>query len=616
MAMSPTKTRVTRATLATWDAFCWFLATIALVAARYDFSGLNQDHFRVILSYAVSAAALQLIIGLATKLYFGRHRLGSLDEATHLGFIVLGISSALALYFMFTSEPGYPRGVTLTVPLGAYVLEVFGRFLARAWINRGQTEPESAEPIVVYGAGNAGQQLARLLVNDPDAPYRILAFVDDDPTKSNLHITKAKVVGTRDDLVKVATDYGVQTVVVAIPTATREELQEIAKITDEAGLKLLVMPKTKDLVGGRVEVNQLHELDVTDLLGRSQIETNLSEIADYLSGKVVLITGAGGSIGAEIARQVHKFGPSELVLLDRDESALAAVQLSIYGQAMLDTPNMVLCDIRDYEALEKIFEAHKPQVVFHAAALKHLPMLEQYPYEGWKTNVLGSLNLLKLSKKFNVNRYVNISTDKAADATSVLGKTKRIAEELTAYFATEYQMNCMSVRFGNVLGSRGSVLHTFQAQIEAGGPLTVTHPDIERYFMTIPEACQLVIQAGGIGKPGDVMVLDMGKPMKILDVAKLLISRSGKKIEIVFTGLRPNEKLSESLFSEDENPVPTSHELINRVQVHPLDPAELDRVDGSDPDSFGVLTNQKYAEEVARQTAIDKAEAPITAVLN
>ena len=242
---------------------------------------------------------------------------------------------------------------------------------------------------------------------------------------------------------------------------------------------------------------------------------------------------------------------------------------------------MVLCDIRDYEALDEIFAVHKPDVVFHAAALKHLPMLEQYPYEGWKTNVLGSLNVLTAAEKYGVTRYVNISTDKAADPTSVLGKSKRLAEEITAWFAERNpQATYLSVRFGNVLGSRGSMLHTFTAQIEAGGPITVTHPDITRYFMTIPEACELVIQAGAIGKPGDVCVLDMGEPVKILDVAKGLIKRSGKDIKIVFTGLRPNEKMHEVLFGEIEDAVPTSHPKISQVPVPPLSPDAVRAMDG------------------------------------
>ena len=326
------------------------------------------------------------------------------------------------------------------------------------------------------------------------------------------------------------------------------------------------------------------------------------------SGKTVLVTGAGGSIGAELARQVHRFGPEELVMLDRDESGLHGTQLSIFNQGLLDTPNMVLCDIRDVEALDKVFADHRPDVIFHAAALKHLPMLEQYPVEGWKTNTLGTLNVLQAAEKYGVERFVNISTDKAADATSVLGKTKRIAEELTAFFAKKTGHTWLSVRFGNVLGSRGSMLHTFTKQIEAGGPLTVTHPEITRYFMTIPEACELTIQAGAIGRPADVLVLDMGEPVRILDVAKGLIARSGKDIKIIFTGLRPNEKLHEVLFSDDEERTTTSHELVSRVQVPPLNPERLAEVDPADPASMERLTQQSRVAEAAERNLAEASQ--------
>ncbi|MEE6274663.1 polysaccharide biosynthesis protein, partial [Georgenia sp. MJ206] len=307
--------------------------------------------------------------------------------------------------------------------------------------------------------------------------------------------------------------------------------------------------------------------------------TDISSIAGYLTGRRVLVTGAGGSIGSELARQVHKFGPAELILLDRDESALHGVQLSIYGQGLLDTPDIVLCDIRDREALEAVFARHTPEVVFHTAALKHLPMLEQYPDEAWKTNVMGTLNLLELSGLYGVSQFVNISTDKAANPTSVLGRTKRIAEQLTAWQASEATGSYLSVRFGNVLGSRGSMLHTFNAQIEGGGPVTVTHPDVTRYFMTIPEACELVIQAAAIGRDGEVLVLDMGEPVKILDVARRLIAHSGKEVEIVFTGLREGEKLDEDLFSVDEAGDRPFHPLISHVAVPATDPRQWD---GSD----------------------------------
>lgn len=584
-----TRTVITRIGLALFDAVAWILATLFAVGARYDFV-LYPTERALVLTYALIAAGMQLALGLVTKLYRGRHPVGSLGEVLAIGVIVLVIGALLGIWYAIFGPVGYPRGITVLAPVVAVLVMTAGRFLARIVFNAMRTSGP-AEDVLVYGAGAAGQNLARMLDNDMNSPYRILGFIDDDPAKKNLRIHGNRVLGTGDDLLRQLHRTGVRTLVIAMPSADRETMRRITAITDTEDISVLVMPTTREMVHGRSGAD-LHELDVADLLGRSQITTDLSSIAGYLGGRVVLVTGAGGSIGSEIARQVHRFGPSELVLLDRDESLLHAVQLSIYKQGLLDTPNMVLCDIRDRQALAKVFEAHHPDVIFHAAALKHLPMLEQYPLEGWKTNVLGTLNLLELSEQYGVERFVNVSTDKAADATSVLGKTKRIAEELTAHFADSTGHSYLSVRFGNVLGSRGSMLHTFTNQIAQGGPITVTHPDITRYFMTIPEACELVIQAGAIGGPGDVLVLEMGEPVRILDVANGLIARSGKDIEVVFTGLRPNEKLHEVLFSTDESATATSHPLINRVQVPALDPGEITGVDGADPEQMGGLTRQ------------------------
>ena len=609
---SASRVGLLRTGLALWDSLSWLIAILALVIARYSFS-LEGEEFTFVLQYAVGAVVLQLAVGYLTKLYRGRHSVASFEEASLVAMVTLGIGFVLGILSALFATTGYPRVVTFTVPLAALVLMAAGRFAFRT-LTRVRSHGGEAESVLVYGAGNAGQQLARLLLNDPDAPYEIAGFIDDDPAKRNLHVAGTRVLGGGDHLADAAADRGVSKVIVAIPSADRKLMREISRRTDEAGLTTLVMPATREIVSGRVGLTDLHQLDVTDLLGRAQIQTNLGEIADYLTGKVVLVTGAGGSIGSEIARQVHRFGPSELVMLDRDESGLHGTQLSIFNQGLLDTPNMVLCDIRDAEALDKVFADHRPDVVFHAAALKHLPMLEQYPLEGWKTNTLGSLNVLRAAEKYGVQRLVNISTDKAADATSVLGKTKRLAEELTAYFARKTGRPWLSVRFGNVLGSRGSMLHTFTTQISAGGPLTVTHPDITRYFMTIPEACELTIQAGAIGRPADVLVLDMGEPVRILDVAKGLIARSGKDIKITFTGLRPNEKMHEVLFSDDEERTATSHELIYRVAVPPLDPADLDTVDGSDPDSMATLTQQQTAAAAAERN-LQQATAGLDGVV-
>ncbi|WP_286404542.1 UDP-N-acetylglucosamine 4,6-dehydratase family protein [Pseudarthrobacter defluvii] len=325
-----------------------------------------------------------------------------------------------------------------------------------------------------------------------------------------------------------------------------------------------------------MSLQDLRDVAIEDLIGRHPVDTAIEAVAGYIEGKRVLVTGAGGSIGAELCRQLARFSPDELIMLDRDESGLHGVQMSISGHGLLDSDDVVLADIRDEKALQSIFQQRRPQVVFHAAALKHLPMLEQYPGEAWKTNVLGTLNVLKAARDANVETFINVSTDKAANPISVLGHSKRVAEKLTAWAAANSAGNYLSVRFGNVIGSRGSMLPTFIAQIESGGPVTVTDPGVTRYFMTIPEACQLVIQAGAIGRPGEVLILDMGHPVKILDIAKRMIAKSGRSIDIVFTGLREGEKLHEELIGTSESDERPFHPQITHNLVPPIDPENLE----------------------------------------
>lgn len=317
-------------------------------------------------------------------------------------------------------------------------------------------------------------------------------------------------------------------------------------------------------------------LAVSDMIGRRPINTDISAITGYLRDKRVLVTGAGGSIGLELCRQIHLCQPAELVMLDRDETGLQSAELAIYGQGLLVDTNVVLADIRDSGALRTIFEDQRPDVVFHAAALKHLPILERYPEEAWKTNVIGTLNVLEAAQNSGVKKLVNISTDKAANPRSALGHSKRLAERLTTWMSRQIREDYVSVRFGNVLGSRGSMLPVFAQMIENGGPITVTHPEATRYFMTISEACQLVMQAGSIGRGGEVMVLDMGEPVRILDIAQRLIEVSGKTVGIVFTGLRKGEKLHEVRLADGEPDHRPMHRLISHASVPPLSPNRLE----------------------------------------
>lgn len=563
-----------RGTLALWDAGCWAFATAVVLGVRLDFT-VSDIQWRSTLRYLVISMAVLVAFGYLTKFYRGRFRVGSFDEVSGLfgHFAIVGFSTAVLFTVL---DPTLPRSIPVLVPPIALVSAAAGRWLFRTYRDRNSPRAQGTfKKALVYGAGDAGYQLVSLLRAERNPEYQVVGLIDDNPAKRHLRLHGIPVVGDRASLVRAADDLDADTVILAITSASGVLVGAVQDEVDRAGLELLTLPPISEMIGGRIELGSIRQVDITDVLGRHPIDTDLGDIADYLSGRRVLITGAGGSIGSELARQVHRFGPSRLVLLDRDESALHAVQLTLHGHGLLDDDDTVLSDIRDLEALQAVFAHHRPEIVFHAAALKHLPLLERFPDEGWKTNVEGTRNVLEAAHHNGVEHLVNISTDKAADATSVLGFTKRLAEQVTAWYAESTGLRYISVRFGNVLGSRGSMLHTFNTQIAQGGPLTVTHPDVTRYFMTIPEACELVIQAGAIGLPGDVLVLDMGTPVKILDVARRMIATSGKRVEITFTGLRDGEKLHEVLFSDHEEPEPTKHPMVRSVAVPSVDPVTL-----------------------------------------
>ena len=564
-----------RSALAGWDIVCWTLGAAFVIGLRYSFQ-ISDVQWESVLRYLATSWLLLVAVGIATKFYRGRFLVGSFEEAFGMALHFLGVA-AITVVSAPIVNPTLPRSLPVLAPPIALVGAAAGRWFYRAWRDRG---PESGDapgrPVLIYGAGDAGRQVLSLVRNDRSLRLRPIGFLDDNPGKRHLKIQGVPVVGTGASLAGVAANLEAAAVVLAVPGASGVLVDRVQRQAADAGLDVYVLPRLGELRGGQVKPTDIRRVEIGDVLGRHQISTDLSSIAGYLSGKRVLITGAGGSIGSELARQLHRFGPSSLSMLDRDESALHAVQLSIFGHGLLDSPETVLCDIRDKSGLREIFAGYRPEIVFHAAALKHLPMLERFPAEGWKTNVIGTLNLLELAAEFEVERFVNISTDKAADPTSVLGSTKRLAEQLTAWQAQVSGLPYMSVRFGNVLGSRGSMLHTFNAQIAAGGPVTVTHPDVTRYFMTIPEACELVVQAGAMGDAGAVMVLEMGEAVRILDVARRMISLSGANgVDIVFSGLRPGEKLHEVLFSDEEVATATAHPMIRSVSVPPIDPVEL-----------------------------------------
>lgn len=559
------------------DAVLWALMFLLALWMRFDFSekqlgqSLGLSRFYLVL---LAIIILSWIVGWYLGLYRGRFVPGSLLEVSVLTMAFAAVAFVVFVGHIFGEHvDGVPRSTPLVTGAFTILAALALRSLVRRKQLFGAGVPVGAEPAIVFGAGDGGLQLVRQLRRSPVSQFKPVGFLDDDPSKKNMMIDAVKVFGGRNELGGLAERTDATSLLIAVPSLPREELIDIRDRAEAAGLHVLVLPPLDALMQGRVAANELRAINVNDLLGRTPARLNQTQIADYLRGKRIMVTGAGGSIGSELCRQLGRFQPGELMMLDRDESGLHSVQLSIQDKAMLDGEDTILVSIRDRGSIMEIFEQRRPEIVFHAAALKHMPLLEHYPLEALKTNVLGTLNLLEAAEATGVETFVNVSTDKAANPCSALGTSKRIAERLTAARAKgQSQTKFVSVRFGNVLGSRGSVLTVFEKQIADGGPVTVTDPDVNRFFMTIPEACQLVLQSAVVGNTGETLVLDMGEPVKIAEVAHTLIEQSGKDIEIVYTGLRPNEKMAEELFDDSESPTTGDrHEALSEVCVPAID---------------------------------------------
>ena len=549
------------------DSLMWAIAIVFTLWMRYDFDTSPIMTWGVVL-IVTAAVAMQGVFGITSGLYSRRWRYGSFDEVKALATAIFLTGATL----MFSVLSWRPVGIHRSVAPIAMAITLNGAVAVRsAWrlLKEKRTRPTTGSPIVVIGAGEDSYRIVAALLANPESPYRPAALLDDDPLKANLRWQGVRVEGTIGALEDVVVDHGARTVLLAIPNASGALVQKLSTECYRLDLDLLVLP-TVDGLFGSPTLADIRPVSEVDLLGRRQVEIDDTVVTNYITGRRVLVTGAGGSIGSELCRQLAMFQPAELIMLDRDESGLHAVQLSIEGRALLSSPGLVLADIRDIGRMHEIFQEYRPHVVFHAAALKHLPLLETAPEEAWKTNVLGTRNVLAAAQASGVERFVNISTDKAADPASVLGYSKRITERMTASVPSSAAGTYVSVRFGNVLGSRGSVLTAFRAQAETGGPITVTHPDVTRFFMTIAEAVRLTVYAGAIGTAGEVMVLDMGEPVRIFDVAARFARLQTPPLGIVFTGLRPGEKMHEDLMGEAELGERRVHPLVTHVQVPPL----------------------------------------------
>lgn len=543
-----------------------FLAMLARFDGRIPASYLAWAR-TLWLPYAAAYIASFYLFGLYRRLW--RH--ASVGEALAIAkAVTVGtlVNIGIAYVVMEAEHFPLPRSVFLLLWLLVLLFTGASRFALRfsREYGRNGSLPSQGRPTLIVGAGDAGAAVLRELKHHPEAEMVPVGLVDDDPAKQGRSLLGVPVLGGREDIPRLVAAYGVEDIIIAIPSAPGRVIRQIVEICRRTPATLRILPSLYELVDGRVSVSRLREVRIEDLLGREPVRVDLAGVAGYLAGKVVLVTGAGGSIGSELCRQIARFAPREIVLLGRGENSIYTVHRELTARYPGVSLRPVIANICDAAAIERIMAACRPEVVFHAAAHKHVPLMEENPGEALKNNVLGTWIVAEAARRAGVEVFVLVSTDKAVNPRSIMGASKRVAEMVVQELAGASSTRFAVVRFGNVLGSRGSVVPLFQEQIARGGPVTVTHPEMTRYFMTIPEAAQLIIQAGALAQGGEIFVLDMGEPVRITDLAETMIRLSGyepgRDIEIVFTGVRPGEKLHEELFTEGERKEATRHERI------------------------------------------------------
>ena len=511
-----------------------------------------------------------VIVFAAFRLYQGIWKYASASDLVNiiLACLVSAVTQTIGMMLMGLRFPrSYPFMYFVVLTAGISVFRFTYRIIAYFRQKQQGLIKEGKTNTMIVGAGEAGNTLLKELQNSKFVEQNVCCLVDDDPGKIGKYLRGVLVAGNRKDICRLAEEYHIDEIMIAIPSASHAEIQELLDICSQTSCKLKVLPGIYQLVNGEVSVSKLRNVEIEDLLGREPIDTQVESIMGYVSGKVVLVTGGGGSIGSELCRQIARHEPKQLVIFDIYENNAYDIQQELKRDYPELNLVVLIGSVRNTHRINGVFEKYHPQIVYHAAAHKHVPLMEDSPNEAIKNNVMGTYKTAQAADKYGVSRFVLISTDKAVNPTNIMGASKRLCEMVIQMMNNRSKTEFVAVRFGNVLGSNGSVIPLFKKQIEEGGPVTVTHPDIIRYFMTIPEAVSLVLQAGAKAKGGEIFVLDMGKPVKILDLALNLIRLSGLKpyedIDIVFTGLRPGEKLYEELLMDEEGLQSTDNKLIH-----------------------------------------------------
>jgi FlaA1/EpsC-like NDP-sugar epimerase len=556
------------------------IVTLSLFLAyllRFEFH-VDSEYLSQYVALVPFAVGIKLSFFFVFGLYRGMWRYTSTGDFWRLVQATIFSQLALIAFVAYISHfSGYPRSVfiidaILTI-LGTGGLRLGIRSLyqypgtpfslARSFFLLG-TSARRGNPTLIVGAGDAAEKVCREILEDKDESYHLIGFVDDDATKQGRLLHGIPIRGKIADIPRIADTFGVNEILIALPSAKGPAMRIILEACKKTNARVKTLPGIKDLIGGKVSIRDLRDINYADLLGRTPVTLESHKIAEYLKGKTVLITGAGGSIGSELCRQIIAFGPERMVLVEGCEEHLYAIQMELLHELKFHKYIPILGLIQDEMLMDRVFVAFKPDVVFHAAAYKHVPMIENNPWQAVDNNILGTKIIMETAARHHTDRFVLVSTDKAVRPTNVMGASKR-ATEIIMQTVQDSTTTFLAVRFGNVVGSSGSVIPLFRRQIETGGPVTVTHPEITRYFMTISEAAQLILQAGAMGKGGEIFILNMGTPVRIADMAKDLIRLSGKDpedIDIVFTGLRPGEKLYEELISQNEGVVRTQHDKI------------------------------------------------------
>ena len=550
---------------------------------RFDLETVPEVFLKTAIFSLPVVVAVQLTVNLFVGVHRGEWRFVSLpDLSLILISVAIGtLSIAVILYFVANQFHAMPRTMFILYPLVLTTLMAGSRLLYRLFKDR-HFSVRSGRKVVILGAGAAGEQLLRDLARNHPNKYNIVAFLDDDPKKIGRHIHRVPVVASPDVLQDLIHRWDIDLVLIAVPSANEDQMQRLVSFCEMAGVEFRTLPGAHELVSGRVQVSDLREVRIDDLLGRDPVKLDWHRIKHSLCDKIVLVTGAGGSIGSELCRQLASVCSSHIVLFDQSEYNLYRIQEEMTERFPDIRVTAVLGDICDSAATRNLFERFKPAAVFHAAAYKHVPLLEGQVREAIKNNAIGTRNIADLAHEFHAEKFVLISTDKAVNPSSLMGACKRVAEIYCQQLASQSKTKFITVRFGNVLGSAGSVVPKFQKQIKKGGPVTVTHKEMTRYFMTITEATQLILEASAMGEDGRIYVLDMGQPVLISDLAEKLIRLSGKEpghdIEIVYTGLRKGEKLHEELFHDEENVTETDYEKIQLAATRFVEPEKVNAV--------------------------------------